>query len=94
MAIRGFHAHIYFDPPELERAQAFAEAARAEFGCPVGHFHAAPVGPHPRGSVQMTVPTDLFVRDAKGKVTRLTDVNRAQLAEIRIEARMRRLAAA
>ena len=29
MAIRGFHAHIYFDPPELERAQAFAEAARA-----------------------------------------------------------------
>ncbi|MDR6834992.1 MULTISPECIES: S9 family peptidase [unclassified Sphingopyxis] len=30
----------------------------------------------------VAVPTDLFVRDAKGKVTRLTDVNRAQLAEI------------
>ena len=27
-------------------------------------------------------PTDLFVRDAKGKVTRLTDVNKAQMAEI------------
>ena len=30
----------------------------------------------------VAVPTDLFVRDAKGKVMRLTDVNRAQLAEI------------
>ncbi|PKP88838.1 MAG: peptidase S9 [Alphaproteobacteria bacterium HGW-Alphaproteobacteria-17] len=28
------------------------------------------------------VPTDLWTRDAKGKVTRLTDVNRAQLADI------------
>lgn len=27
-------------------------------------------------------PTDLFVRDAKGKVTRLTEVNRAQMADI------------
>lgn len=27
-------------------------------------------------------PTDLFVRDAKGKVTRLTEVNKAQMAEI------------
>ena len=29
----------------------------------------------------VAVPTDLFVRDARGKVTRLTDVNKAQMAE-------------
>jgi dipeptidyl aminopeptidase/acylaminoacyl peptidase len=43
--------------------------------------------PLPDGSLlysrnSVAVPTDLFIRDAKGKVTRLTDVNRAQLAEI------------
>ena len=59
-AIRDFHAHIYFDPDELERAQALAAAARAKFGVPVGHFHTAPVGPHPRGSCQLTIPRDQF----------------------------------
>lgn len=55
-----FHAHIYFDPPELERAQALAEAARIGFGVAVGHFHLKPVGPHPRGSCQLTVAPDRF----------------------------------
>lgn len=59
-AIRDFHAHIYFDPEELQRAQALAAAAAAKFGVPVGHFHTRPVGPHPRGSCQLTVPRDLF----------------------------------
>ena len=58
--IRDFHAHIYFDPPELERAQALAAAARERFDVPVGHFHQRPVGPHPRGSVQITVPPEQF----------------------------------
>lgn len=45
------------------------------------------VTPLPGGALlysrnSVAVPTDLFVRDGKGKVTRLTDVNRAQLAEI------------
>ena len=59
-AIRDFHAHIYFDPDELPRAQAVAAAAQAKFGVPVGHFHTRPVGPHPRGSCQLTVPRDQF----------------------------------
>ena len=58
--IRDFHAHIYFDPAELEPAQALAAAARERFGVRVGHFHQAPVGPHPRGSVQLTVPAERF----------------------------------
>jgi DOPA 4,5-dioxygenase len=59
-AIRDFHAHIYFDPHQLPRAQAVAAAAQAKFGVPVGHFHTRPVGPHPRGSCQLTVGRDQF----------------------------------
>jgi DOPA 4,5-dioxygenase len=58
--ITDFHAHIYFDPDQLERAQALASAVRQRFGVPVGHFHVRPVGPHPRGSVQLTVPLGRF----------------------------------
>lgn len=57
---RGFHAHIYFDAGELETARALAEAAQNRFGVPVGHFHQRPVGPHPRGSVQLTVSAAQF----------------------------------
>ena len=59
-AIRDFHAHIYYDPEEVERAKELAAAAQARFPIGVGHFHLRPVGPHPRGSVQLTVPRDAF----------------------------------
>ncbi|HWU93217.1 MAG TPA: DOPA 4,5-dioxygenase family protein [Sphingomicrobium sp.] len=59
-AIRSFHAHIYYDPAEVERARQLAAQAQALFGVPVGHFHLRPVGPHPRGSCQLTVPAQLF----------------------------------
>lgn len=70
--IRDFHAHIYFDPSEVEHARALATRAQDRFGVPVGHFHLVPVGPHPRGSVQMTVPVDRF-----GEVATWLAVNRA-----------------
>ena len=59
-SIENFHAHIYYDPDQVDRAKALAAAARERFGVPVGHFHLVPVGPHPRGSVQLTVPTERF----------------------------------
>ena len=59
-AIRDFHVHIYFDPDELARAQALAGDVAKHFAVPVGHFHGRPVGPHPRGSVQLTVPVARF----------------------------------
>ena len=59
-AIRDFHAHIYFNPDELEKAQALAVEAQARFGVPVGRFHLQPIGPHPRGSCQLTVMPDQF----------------------------------
>ena len=69
--VADFHAHIYFDPHQLARAQALARAARDRFGLATGHFHKGPVGPHPRGSVQLTVPTELF-----GQVATWLAVNR------------------
>lgn len=73
-AIQDFHAHIYFDPDEVDRARALAAEAARLFGLRVGHFHLSPIGPHPRGSVQMTVPTDRF-----GEVATWLAVNRAGL---------------
>jgi aromatic ring-cleaving dioxygenase len=72
--IRDFHAHIYFDPPELGEAQALAAAAHKRLGVPVGHFHVRPVGPHPRGSVQMTITPEEF-----GDVARWLVLNRGGL---------------
>ena len=73
-AIRDFHAHIYYNPPEVERAKALAAELQRRFGVAVGHFHLRPVGPHPRGSCQMTVSTDRF-----GDVATWLSVNRAGL---------------
>ena len=72
--IENFHAHIYYDAHEVERAKQLAGAAQQRFGLPVGHFHLGPVGPHPRGSVQMTVPTDQF-----GDVAQWLALNRGAL---------------
>lgn len=72
--IRNFHAHIYFDPAEKDAAQALATAARERFGVRVGRFHDGPVGPHPRGSCQLTVETEQF-----GDVAAWLATNRAGL---------------
>jgi DOPA 4,5-dioxygenase len=72
--IRDFHAHIYFDPDEVEEARALGDAARERFGVPVGHYHLRPVGPHPRGSVQLTVPPAQF-----GEFAQWLALNRADL---------------
>ena len=72
--IRDFHAHIYYDAEEVEQAKALASSVQARFPVPVGHFHLRPVGPHPRGSVQLTVPTELF-----GDVAQFLALNRGNL---------------
>lgn len=72
--IHDFHAHIYYDATEVDRAKRVAAAAQAKFGVAVGNFHLGPVGPHPRGSVQLTVPTEWF-----GKVAQWLALHRAGL---------------
>ncbi len=73
-SIRDFHAHIYYDLAEVELAKQLASAAQAGFSVAVGHFHLKPVGPHPRGSCQLTVPTDEF-----GDVAQWLALNRGPL---------------
>lgn len=72
--IHDFHAHIYFDPEQVEQARALGDAAHERFGVPVGHYHLRPVGPHPRGSVQLTVPPEQF-----GDFARWLVLNRGDL---------------
>ncbi|MFO6447586.1 DOPA 4,5-dioxygenase family protein [Erythrobacter sp. NE805] len=62
--LRGFHAHIYFDPDQLAEAQALAGRAKARFRLAVGHFHLAPIGPHPRGSCQLSMNPETFAQFA------------------------------
>ncbi len=73
-SIRDFHAHIYYEPEEVEQAKQLAAAAKARFPIAVGHFHLRPVGPHPRGSVQLTVPRDVF-----GDIAQFLALNRGAL---------------
>ena len=73
-SIRDFHAHIYYDPEQVEQARALAATAQARFPIAVGHFHLKPVGPHPRGSCPLTVPKDAF-----GDVAQWLTLNRGTL---------------
>jgi aromatic ring-cleaving dioxygenase len=72
--ITDFHAHIYFDPEELVQARCLGEQMRDRFDLPIGHFHTRPVGPHPRGSCQLTVPPERF-----GEVAQWLVLNRGDL---------------
>ena len=59
-AITGWHAHVYFDAAEIDRARAVCEAVRDRFAIPMGRLHPEAVGPHPVGSCQLSVPPEKF----------------------------------
>lgn len=59
-SIRGWHAHVYFAEAELPQARALCEAAHQQFGIDMGRMHSEPVGPHPTGSCQLSVPPEKF----------------------------------
>ena len=73
-SIRDFHAHLYYDAEEVEVAKQLASAVQQHFPVVVGHFHLRPVGPHPRGSVQLTVPSGAF-----GEVAQFLALNRGPI---------------
>ena len=58
--IRNFHAHVYYDAATRQPAEKLCVAAGKKFGVKVGRMHDGPVGPHPRGSCQLTVANDQF----------------------------------
>lgn len=53
-----YHAHVYFDAHQADAARALCLAMREALGVQMGRVHTQPVGPHPRGSCQMTVPAN------------------------------------
>ena len=55
-AIKEYHAHVYYDAATRPQAEQLCQAAGRTFGVKVGRMHDNPVGPHPRGSCQLTVP--------------------------------------
>jgi len=59
-AIRDFHAHVYYDAGSFEQARSLCLQIGDEFEVAVGHMHQQNVGPHPRWSCQLTIPTDKF----------------------------------
>ena len=59
-SIKGYHAHIYFDPEESVAAESLCHAAGEHFDLRVGRLHSQPVGPHPRGSCQLAFRANLF----------------------------------
>ena len=63
-AIRDFHFHLYYDGDEVDLARRIGESVRDRFGVAMGHLHLHPIGPHPRGSCQLTAPTDRFAEVA------------------------------
>jgi DOPA 4,5-dioxygenase len=57
-AITEYHAHVYYDASTREQADMLCRTAGAKFGVKVGRMHDGPVGPHPRGSCQLTVKVE------------------------------------
>ena len=58
--ITGYHAHVYFDAADREKARELCAAAGRIFPLRVGRMHDKPVGPHPRGSCQLAFEARLF----------------------------------
>jgi len=53
--IENFHAHVYYDVADRAKVIKLCEAAGKTFGVKIGRMHDNPVGPHPRGSCQLTI---------------------------------------
>jgi DOPA 4,5-dioxygenase len=58
--IENFHAHVYYDKDTRALAADLCERAGKTFGVKVGRMHDNPVGPHPRGSCQLTIGKEQF----------------------------------
>jgi len=59
-AIRGYHAHVYFDAETMNKARAVCERARDLFPVTMGRMHEKPVGPHPVPSCQLAFAPEAF----------------------------------
>jgi aromatic ring-cleaving dioxygenase len=61
-AIRGYHAHIYYDAATRPAAERLREAIGGRFDVVLGRWHDEPVGPHPVAMYQVAFATAEFPR--------------------------------
>jgi DOPA 4,5-dioxygenase len=59
-AITDYHAHIYYDPADRDRAAALRQWVENRFQVRMGRWHDVPVGPHPTAMYQIAFTPDLF----------------------------------
>ncbi len=52
-AIKGYHAHVYYDADSRARAQRLRRRLAERFEVELGRWHDNPIGPHPRASYQV-----------------------------------------
>lgn len=57
--IKGFHAHVYYDPKTRDAAQRMREGL-AKFEVRLGSWHDSPVGPHPKSMYQVAFSPEQF----------------------------------
>lgn len=59
-SVRGFHAHVYYDPTDRSPAEALRAELAENFSVDLGRWHDQPIGPHPRASYQVAFTSDGF----------------------------------
>jgi DOPA 4,5-dioxygenase len=59
--IKGYHAHIYYDP-ETREAAARVREGLSQFNVVLGRWHDEMVGPHLKSMYQALFPTEEFAK--------------------------------
>jgi aromatic ring-cleaving dioxygenase len=60
--IKGYHAHIYYDPAKTRDEAARVRAGLAAFNVQLGRWHDEPVGPHLDAMYQAVFAPEEFAR--------------------------------
>jgi len=60
--IRGYHAHVYYDPDSRETAARLREQIERAFAVEMGRWREEPVGPHPQTMYQVKFAPTEFQR--------------------------------
>ncbi|GAB4537713.1 MAG: DOPA 4,5-dioxygenase family protein [Haliangiales bacterium] len=59
-AIRGYHAHVYYDQDTRDHAARLRTWIEGQFDARLGRWHDAPVGPHLSAMYQVAFPPHVF----------------------------------
>jgi aromatic ring-cleaving dioxygenase len=58
--IKGFHAHVYYNPQTRETATRVRDGLAERFEVELGRWHDKPIGPHPRSMYQVKFASEEF----------------------------------